>query len=168
MLSSLHYQMAARFIVRGRVNMRRASPPQRGFTLLELLVVMGIVVLLFLFTLPNLDSFTLTDPPKKVAALIATTCKDLKIRARKEKKRFRLDVLSDTGEIWVTHEDMDEKERAQAREGGFTLPEEMSVACLSNSLVVDKETGAKGIFFILRDTAIQQTLRCAMVNGFFW
>ncbi|MCG8470680.1 MAG: prepilin-type N-terminal cleavage/methylation domain-containing protein [Desulfobacterales bacterium] len=127
--------------------MRRASPPQRGFTLLELLVVMGIVVLLFLFTLPNLDSFTLTDPPKKVAALIATTCKDLKIRARKERKRFRLDVLSDTGEIWVTHEDMDEKERAQAREGGFTLPEEMSVACLSNSLVVDKETGAKGIFF---------------------
>ena len=127
--------------------MRFDAHPQNGFTLLELLVVVGIVVMLFFLTLPNLNSFAFVSPPAKVASLISSTCRELKARARKEGKRFRLEIASDTGQIWVTFEGMDKKQLAEAREKAFTVPDSLSISFVSGSITTDKESGASGIFF---------------------
>lgn len=98
-----------------------------GFTFLELVVVMAILAILFFFSLPNLDSYIFTDPSKKVARLIASTAQDLKQRALKDQKEYRLYIASDAGEIWVEDATMDEKASAEARKNGFKLPQDMGV-----------------------------------------
>lgn len=98
-----------------------------GFTFLELVVVMAILALLFFFSLPSLDSYIFTNPSKKVARLIASTAQDLKQRALKDQKEYRLYIASDAGEIWVEDASMDEKTSAEARKNGFTLPQDMGI-----------------------------------------
>ena len=98
-----------------------------GFTFLELVVVMAILALLFFFSLPSMDSYIFTDPSKKVARLIASTAQDLKQRALKDQKEYRLYIATDAGELWVEDATMDEKASAEARKNGFTLPQDMGI-----------------------------------------
>jgi prepilin-type N-terminal cleavage/methylation domain-containing protein len=115
---------------RGRAAGAPGDPLVRGdagFTFLELVVVMAILALLFFFSLPSLDSYVFTDPSKKVARLIASTAQDLKQRALKDQKEYRLYIAPDAGEIWVEDATMDEKASAEARKNGFTLPQDMGI-----------------------------------------
>lgn len=99
-----------------------------GFTYLELVVVLAILALLFFFSLPRLDSYLFTDPSKKVARLIASTVQDLKQRALKDQKEYRLCIAPDAGEIWVADATMDTAALAEARKRAFSLPSDMGLS----------------------------------------
>ncbi len=94
---------------------------------------MAILALLFFFSLPRLDSYLFTDPSKKVARLISATVQDLKRRAITDRKEYHLSIAPESGELWVTDATMDEEKVLEARQNGFTIPEDMEMAVRGGS-----------------------------------
>ena len=101
---------------------------ERGFTLVELAVVILLISITLVFAAPRLPELPLLDSSDTAARWIILNVRDLKQRAVREKKQFTLHVGIDGGQFWITHVAMTEAEIDQAKETGYRLPAGMRVA----------------------------------------
>ena len=113
------------------IGMKHRSPlrfcRQRGFTLVELAVVILLISITLVFALPRLPESPLIDPNGAAARWIILNVRNLKERAVREQTQFTLHVGIDGNRFWITHEAMSEEDRQQAEEKGYRLPGGMRV-----------------------------------------
>ncbi len=93
-----------------------------GFTLIELVVVITLLSLMLVFAIPRFESVSLFQTEKKISRWIMLKVEGLKERALRERQVYILHISTDSGEMWVTGEGMDEETLEKARESAKSLP----------------------------------------------
>jgi prepilin-type N-terminal cleavage/methylation domain-containing protein len=108
----------------------------RGFSLVELVVVLFLIGIMLSFTLPRFHDTILTNHTQSVSRRIIATVQSLKERSVRDQKLYILHVNLDTRRLWVTHEPMSVEERENAKQKGYALPDDV--------VLLDVETPGKG------------------------
>ncbi len=98
-----------------------------GYTLLELMVVISLLVLLLFFAVPRFHNAVLADDGDTAARVIINTIDNLKAKAVKSKTDYILHIGLDTNRLWSTHAGMTEEARLEAAEGGVSLPDDVDL-----------------------------------------
>ncbi len=93
----------------------------RGYTLVELIVVIVLVGLIGALTLPRLPENLLSDALKASTRRLASVMRELRSEAQLQHKNFFLRFDLDAGTYWIEAGDMNMDDRALARENGFLL-----------------------------------------------
>jgi prepilin-type N-terminal cleavage/methylation domain-containing protein len=128
-------------------------PPDldRGFTLIELTVVMALISIVFFFSIPRLQNEILTDPTKKTSRWLLANIRSLKERSYREKKDYVLYIDTDTNALWVSQRVVEvENEDAPSEQGGsqkYNLPESMRILDVEFPGNVEVTTGVAEIIF---------------------
>lgn len=137
----------------------------KGFTLIELTVVIALVSILFFFSIPRLQNEILTDPTQKTARWLLSNVRSLKERSYREKKDYVLYIDTDNHAFWmsermVDEEDAAEKERDVSAENkaarSFNLPEGIRILDVEFPGSEEVPTGVAEIMFYAKgysDTA---------------
>jgi prepilin-type N-terminal cleavage/methylation domain-containing protein len=125
--------------------------PDRGFTLIELTVVMALISIVFFFSIPKLQNEILTDPTKKTSRWLLSNIRSLKERSYREKKDYVLYIDTDTNALWVSQRVVEaENEDAPSEKGGaqkYNLPESMRILDVEFPGNVEVTTGIAEIIF---------------------
>lgn|GEM_PF-349313 len=116
--------------ISGRVN------SIRGFSLVELVVVLFLIGIMLSFTLPRFHDTILTNHTQSVSRRIISTVQSLKERSVRDQNLYILHVNLDTRRLWVTHESMSVEELENAEQKGYELPDDV--------ILLDVETPGKG------------------------
>ena len=99
----------------------------KGFTLIELVVVVALISIMLFLAIPRFQSDFLTDSTKKVSRWILYKVPALKENAFREQKKYVLHVGIDSEKLWITHEGMSDEELQDAEIGGFILPDDIKL-----------------------------------------
>jgi prepilin-type N-terminal cleavage/methylation domain-containing protein len=99
----------------------------RGFTLIEIAVVVMLIGIMLVFTAPRLPDDLLTDPIKKTSRWIILTVQNLKDRAVREHKTYSLHIEIDNDRIWITDESMSEETQQAAQSDALDLPDGIQI-----------------------------------------
>lgn len=91
----------------------------RGFTLIEVTVVVFLIGILLLVAMPRLPEAPLADHSRKTSRWLVLKIKDLKQRAVREQKVYSLQVDIDGNRFWITREDMTEEQKMAAEEQAY-------------------------------------------------
>ena len=102
-------------------------PPSKGFTLIELIVVMALISILLFFSLPRFQGTFVQDSSQKAVRWVLYTVKMLRQDALKNRKTFTLHVELGAGSMWVTDESMSEEDVENARQGAYEFPDHMEI-----------------------------------------
>jgi prepilin-type N-terminal cleavage/methylation domain-containing protein len=94
----------------------------KGFTLIELIVVIALISIMLFLAIPRFHSDIFTDSTKKVSRWILYKVPALKESAFRGQKRYVLHVGIDSEKLWITHEGMSDEELQVAEMDGFKLP----------------------------------------------
>jgi len=97
------------------------SDKTKGFTLIELVVVITIMGVVLSFVLPTFHSFRLFSRSGTSAGKIAAAVSALKQRAVAEGRNYTLHMDPGIGRIWITHEFMEKEDREAAENNGMVL-----------------------------------------------
>ena len=100
---------------------------KRGFTLIELVVVMTLMGLMLFYTLPRFDEAMTLDKSRKFSRWLILKTKTLKEKALQEKKRYTLHIGMDSGKVWVSDASMSEEALLSMEENGHDIPEDLRV-----------------------------------------
>ena len=92
----------------------------RGFTLIELVVVMALIAIMMALAIPNLQHI-LTDDTRKASQWILVQVPRLKSRAVSEGKIYTLHADMDGNMLWISNDGMSDEELSQAKKKGFAL-----------------------------------------------
>lgn len=95
----------------------------RGFTLIEMVVVLALVALLLAVTLPRLAVNPFSDTKRQTTLWIINKIQQLKEQSLRETRNHSLHIDMDTGHLWSTHAAMQPDAINRARQDGYTLPE---------------------------------------------
>lgn len=101
---------------------RRWHSEDKGFTLIELMVVMLLITIMLGVTIPRLDTSLLQDPRKKTTRWMINTVSALRAAATEKQKSQILVVNVDDNRLWITDAEMDEEAQSTAMENAFELP----------------------------------------------
>ena len=104
-----------------------SSDFRRGFTLIEIAVVILLISILLLVTLPRLPDSPLTDQTRKTKRWVILKVQDLKERAVRDQKTYTLHVGIDSKRLWVTSDGMPEEIIEKAEKSAFKLDEDLKV-----------------------------------------
>ena len=99
----------------------------RGYTLLELTVVIVLVSLMLGVSIPRVRSSLLTDNLKSTSRRITGILKGMRDEAVREQETRIVHFDIGWNRVWVTSADMGEKERMLARDKAFTLPSDVRI-----------------------------------------
>ncbi|MFZ0726834.1 MAG: type II secretion system protein [Desulfobacterales bacterium] len=99
----------------------------RGFTLIEIAVVILLISIMLLVALPRLPDSPLTDPTRKTKRWIILKVQDLKESAVRDQKTYILHVGLESKRLWVTSADMSEEDQEKAEKKAFALGENLKV-----------------------------------------
>lgn len=100
----------------------RIGASAAGFTLIELVVVITLLSLMLVFAIPQFENVSLFRKDNKISRWIMLKVGGLKDRALKERQVYVLHIATDTGEMWVSGEGMDEEALEKARSSAHSLP----------------------------------------------
>jgi prepilin-type N-terminal cleavage/methylation domain-containing protein len=101
---------------------------EKGFTLIELIVVMVLISLLMVFAAPRLQIVSPHDPLRLASSRIISTIRQLKQRAVEHQLRYTLHVDAEDDRLWITHAGMSEEEQAVVRDtASIELPEVIQI-----------------------------------------
>ncbi|MBW1732843.1 MAG: prepilin-type N-terminal cleavage/methylation domain-containing protein [Deltaproteobacteria bacterium] len=100
---------------------------KRGYTLIELIVVVLLIGLVLTLTAPRLRDSLLSDDLKSAARRLIGITNDLRNEAIREQSDYFLHLDLDRGRFWITHGSMSEDERALAAEKGSNLPPRVNI-----------------------------------------
>ena len=99
----------------------------KGFTLIELIVVISLISIMLFFAIPRFQSNVLSDSTKEVSRWILLKIPNVKERAVREQKRYILHVSLDANRLWITHEAMLQEALQSAETNGYKLPEDIKL-----------------------------------------
>ncbi|MFO7751381.1 MAG: prepilin-type N-terminal cleavage/methylation domain-containing protein [Desulfobacteraceae bacterium] len=107
--------------------MKDKSQKTKGFTLIELVVVITIMGVVLSFVLPQFHSFRLFSGSGTSVGKIAATVTALKQRAVAESRNYTLHMDPGMGRIWITHEFMKQEDRERAENSAMALENGISI-----------------------------------------
>ena len=96
---------------------------ESGFSLFELIVVISLIGILFIFIVPGFNNYFLNQGLSGIAKNIESTTKLLKHSAVKEQKTYFLNYDRDKRVLWVSYENMDRDKERDAIEKGIHIRE---------------------------------------------
>ncbi len=99
----------------------------RGFTLIEIAVVILLISIMLLVALPRLPDSPLTDQTRKTKRWMILKAQDLKESAVRDQKTYTLHVGLESKRLWVTRADMSEEDREKAEKKAYKLGEDLKV-----------------------------------------
>ncbi|MBW2492550.1 MAG: type II secretion system protein [Deltaproteobacteria bacterium] len=99
----------------------------KGFTLIELIVVISLISIMLYFAIPRFQSYVPSDSTKEVSRWILLKIPYLKERAAKEQKKYILHVSLDSNMLWITHETMAREAIESAESNGYILPQDIKL-----------------------------------------
>jgi prepilin-type N-terminal cleavage/methylation domain-containing protein len=99
----------------------------KGFTLIELIVVISLISIMLFFAIPRFQRNVLSDSTKEVSRWILLKIPNIKERAAREQKRYILHVNLDSNKLWITHGAMLEEALQSAETNGYKLPEDIEL-----------------------------------------
>jgi prepilin-type N-terminal cleavage/methylation domain-containing protein len=104
-----------------------ANLSHKGFTLIEIAVVVMLIGIMLVFTVPRLPDDLLTDPIKKTSRWLIFTVQNLKDRAVRENTTYSLHIEIDKDRFWITDASMSEEDQQAAEAGAFQLPDGIDI-----------------------------------------
>ena len=99
----------------------------KGFTLIELIVVISLISIMLFFAFPRFQSNVLSDSTKEVSRWILLKIPFIKESAAREQRRYILHVSLDSNKLWITHEAMLEEALQSAETNAYKLPEDIKL-----------------------------------------
>jgi len=99
----------------------------KGFTLIELIVVISLISIMLFFAVPRFQSNVLSDSTKEVSRWILLKIPYIKESAAREQRRYILHVSLDSNKLWITHEAMLEEALQSAETNAYKLPEDIKL-----------------------------------------
>jgi len=99
----------------------------KGFTLIELVVVVALISIMLFLAIPRFQSDFFTDSTKKVSRWIMYKVPALKENAFRKQKKYVLHVGIDSEKLWITHESMSDEELQDAEMDGYKLPDDIKL-----------------------------------------
>ena len=94
----------------------------KGYTLIEMIVVIALLGIMIAFTVPRLHSTLFLDDTDTVSRLIIGKAQALREAAIQNQKQYILHIDMDTHRIWDTDESMSEENRENAALDAYALP----------------------------------------------
>jgi prepilin-type N-terminal cleavage/methylation domain-containing protein len=103
---------------------KRMSRPGKGFTLLELMVVMLLISIVLAISIPKFGGGPFQDPVKKLSRWMINTVKTLRSAAIQQQKTQGLIIDLSNRRMWLVNDAMDEEAvQAAASNKAMTLPD---------------------------------------------
>ena len=99
----------------------------KGFTLIELVVVMGLIVMMIGLTMPQIRNTLLSDGLKRTALRMVGLAKNLRDEAIREHKTYGLHMDMARQQYWIGFAAMTEEEQLLARENAEKLPRNVQI-----------------------------------------
>lgn len=99
----------------------------KGFTLIELVVVVTLIVMMIGLTLPQIRNTLLSDALKRTALRMVGVAKNLRDEAVREQKTYGLRLDMVRRQYWVGFTAMTEEEQALARKNAEKLPPNVQI-----------------------------------------
>jgi prepilin-type N-terminal cleavage/methylation domain-containing protein len=119
----------------------------RGFTLIELIVVIALLGIMIAFSVPRLHDTLFLDDTKKSSRWIIGKVKALKESAIQNQKQYVLHIDLDTDRIWETHESMSPESLETAALDAYALPGDVKIIDVEFPIGGKKISGQADITF---------------------
>jgi len=100
---------------------------QRGFTLIELIVVITLMGITLMVALPRLEGGLFSDGTDETTRWVIANVRNLKQKAVLDQKVYQLNVSLDAQRLWISQEEMDEAVEEKAREEGYAIPRGVTI-----------------------------------------
>ncbi len=97
----------------------------KGFTLIELIVVISLVAIMFSFTIPRFHHAGIYPGAQNLSRTMIHTITELKEKSFREQKRYTLHLNISEGIVWVSHEFMTASQVEEASKSGRQIPESL-------------------------------------------
>ena len=104
---------------------KRAPFAQRGYTLIELTVVMALIGVMLGMTAPKIRDAFLTDTLKKTARKMVGMINAARHDCVRNHQSYALHVDFESNRFWMAAASMNDEERILARNRGTALPEDV-------------------------------------------
>lgn len=103
------------------------NPGEKGFTLIELVVVVLLIGLTMVLSVPRLRYAMLTDDLRGTVRRMVGTVRTLRNEAIREQKVYALHFDLESNRLWTDSADMTDEERIEAHQKAFQLPKGVRV-----------------------------------------
>jgi len=103
------------------------SEQNRGFTLIELMVVISLISIMLFFSMPRFQNTIMTDSKRSTARWIIGKVRILKERSARNQKLYILHVNMDTNRLWTSNGAMSEEDLQSAQQKGYEIPGDLKV-----------------------------------------
>ena len=100
----------------------------RGFTLIEISVVVALIGLMLSITVPTVRDALLTDGLKKTANYLINSAGELRNNALREQVNYILHIDIDRGCFWTSSADMTPEARAESKDASYCAPPGVRIA----------------------------------------
>ena len=120
---------------------------KKGFTLIELIVVLALVSIVLFFAVPRFQNTVPSNSKKITARWIIANTRALRVNALKNQKRYVMYIDLDNGIMWTGREDMTAEETETAAKKSFQLPDDMKFIDVEYPGREKVTTGRADIFF---------------------
>jgi prepilin-type N-terminal cleavage/methylation domain-containing protein len=117
-------------MVKGRIRISRIGRSTNGFTLVELLVTLGLISLVLAFSIPRFQYAVVPDDEQAVYQRFTDLSSLLRLKAVSEHKRCFLYIDMNASRIWTSDEQMSPEELLYAAENGYLLPKEIRIEAI--------------------------------------
>ena len=127
-----------KILIAGKLNDRGL----KGFTLVELTVVVFLIGLMLLITVPRVRDTMLTDGLKSTVIYLTNTARELRSDAVRNQVNYVLHLDLDNHEIWTYSADMTPEARKEMKDRSYRLPEEVTIqdiSCYGKDKITDGE-----------------------------
>jgi len=101
---------------------------QKGFTLIELVVVVTLIVMMIGLTMPQIRNTLLSDTLKRTTLRMVGLVKSLRDEAVREQKTYGLHLDMTGQRYWIGFDTMTEAEQTLAQEEAVKLPANVQIA----------------------------------------
>lgn len=119
----------------------------RGFTLIELTMVVFLLGIMLTLTLPRLRDVALSDNLKNTVRTLTSTVKEIRYQAIKDNHEYLLKFDFDSKKFWSDSPYLTEEKRTAAEENPITLPPDVRVIDISFRDGEKKTSGEVSINF---------------------
>jgi prepilin-type N-terminal cleavage/methylation domain-containing protein len=147
------------------IPMRMNLLNNRGFTLIELIVVTALIAIMLAVAIPRLERGLFSDNGDKTARWIIATVRQLKEKAIADQQTYLLNVSPDTRQLWISTEGKSEVDATAAHENAYHLPKGMSIEEVAFSENEHYSSGVISIRFYAAGYSDKAVIRMRTSDG---